>query len=60
MSEKFDDYKIQEGCTVQPQTKEELVDTMGLVDQIYQDQIDLGPYLPQPALTVKKHKSRGL
>ena len=26
MSEKFDDYKIQEGCTVQPQTKEELVD----------------------------------
>lgn len=39
---------------------EPLVDTMGLVDQIYQDQIDLGPYLPQPALTVKKHKSRGL
>ena len=37
-----------------------LVDTMGLVDQIYQDQIDLGPYLPQPELTVKKHKSRGL
>ena len=39
---------------------EPLVDTMGLVDQIYQDQIDLGPYLPQPELTVKKHKSRGL
>lgn len=37
-----------------------LVYTMGLVDQIYQDQIDLGPYLPQPELTVKKHKSRGL
>ena len=39
---------------------EPLVDTMGLVDQIYQDQIDLGPYLPQPELTVKKHKSRGI
>lgn len=39
---------------------EPLVDSMGLVDQIYQDQIDLGPYLPQPELTVKKHKSRGI
>lgn len=37
-----------------------LVDTMGLVDQIYQDQIDLKPYLPQPELTVKKQKGRGL
>lgn len=39
---------------------EPLVDTMGLVDQIYQDQIELGPYLPQPELTVKKQKSRGI
>lgn len=30
MSEKFDDYKIQEGCTVQPQTKEEWLTLLGM------------------------------
>ena len=25
MSEEFDDYEIQEGCTVQPETKDELI-----------------------------------
>lgn len=39
---------------------EPLVDIMGLEEQIYQDQIDLGPYLSQPELTVKKQKSRGI
>lgn len=41
MSEKFDDYKIQEGCTVQPQTKEELVDIIRDAIVTYGKEVDL-------------------
>ena len=40
MSEKFDDYKIQEGCTVQPQTKEELVDIIRDAIVTYGKEVD--------------------
>lgn len=41
MSEKFDDYKIQDGCTVQPQTKEELVDIIRDAITVMGDDADL-------------------
>lgn len=41
MSEKFDDYEIQEGCTVQPQNKEELVDIIRDAITVMGDDADL-------------------